>query len=87
MEPFVKFRLGNEKFKSKTSWRARWLEQFDLHLYDDDQILEVSVWNRSTQLGKCTIDLSTLARESTHSLWQVKNPDFRLDQNHSIGYP
>lgn len=64
-------RLGNEKFKSKTSWRCRWLEQFDLHLFDDEQILEVSVWRRNTQLGRCTIDLRSLPRESTHNMWQA----------------
>lgn len=63
-------RLGNEKYKSKTSWQARWLEQFDLHLFDEDQNLELVLWNRSTQYGKCTIDLRSLPRESTHSLWQ-----------------
>lgn len=30
-------RLGNEKYKSKTSWQFRWLEQFDLHLFDGEQ--------------------------------------------------
>lgn len=44
------FRLGNEKYKSKVVWRSlnpRWLEQFDLHLYDDgDQQLEVTVWDK-----------------------------------------
>lgn len=64
------FRLGNEKFKSKSSWQARWLEQFDLHLFDEDQMLEVTMWNRSIQYGKCTIDLRSLPRESTHGLWQ-----------------
>lgn len=63
-------RLGNEKFKSKTSWQARWLEQFDLHLFDEDQILEVTLWNRNNQLGKCKIDLRCLPREQTHGLWQ-----------------
>lgn len=69
-EPFVKFRLGNEKYKSKTSWRARWLEQFDLHLFDEDQALEVQVWNRNTSYGKCIIDLRSLPRERTHGLWE-----------------
>lgn len=62
-------RLGNEKFKSKTSWRCRWLEQFDLHLFDEEQFLEVTIWRRNTQLGKCTIDLRSLPREVTHNLW------------------
>lgn len=48
----------------------RWLEQFDLHLFDEDQLLEVTVWRRGAQLGRCTIDLRSLSRESTHGMWQ-----------------
>lgn len=70
-ESYAKFRLGNEKYKSKVSWRSKWLEQFDLHLFDEDQILEVSIWNRNTMYGKCSIDLRSLPRESTHGIWQV----------------
>ncbi|XP_030040567.2 multiple C2 and transmembrane domain-containing protein isoform X5 [Manduca sexta] len=78
-DPYCKFRLGNEKYKSKVVWKSlhpSWLEQFDLHLYDDqEQILEVTVWDKDKQtkddfLGKCTIDLSTLEREKTHSIWK-----------------
>lgn len=69
-EPFVRFRLGNEKYKSKTSWQARWLEQFDLHLFDEEQSLEITLWNRSTQYGKCILDLRNFPREETQSLWQ-----------------
>lgn len=46
-------RLGNEKYKSKVVWKSlhpSWLEQFDLHLYDDqEQILEVTVWDKDKQ--------------------------------------
>lgn len=70
VEPYVRFRLGNEKYKSKTSWQSRWLEQFDLHLFEEEQTLEIVLWNRSTQYGRCTIDLRSLPREETHSLWQ-----------------
>ncbi|XP_055315199.1 multiple C2 and transmembrane domain-containing protein isoform X2 [Sitodiplosis mosellana] len=69
-EPYVRFRLGNEKYKSKTSWQARWLEQFDLHLFDEEQSLEITLWNRSTQYGKCVVDLRNFPREETQSLWQ-----------------
>lgn len=41
------YRLGGEKFKSKSSNRwptPTWLEQFDLHLFDDQtQELEINV--------------------------------------------
>lgn len=72
-EPFVKFRLGNEKYKSKVSYRAKWLEQFDLHLFDDDQILEIVVCGKYNNYGMCTIDLRNLTRECTHTIWQVRN--------------
>ncbi|XP_049881228.1 multiple C2 and transmembrane domain-containing protein isoform X3 [Pectinophora gossypiella] len=78
-DPYCKFRLGNEKYKSKVVWKTlhpSWLEQFDLHLYDDqEQTLEVTVWDKDKQtkddfLGRCAIDLSKLEREKTHSIWQ-----------------
>lgn len=33
-------------------------------------VLDVSVWRRNAQIGKCSIDLRTLPREITHSMWQ-----------------
>lgn len=69
-------RLGNEKYKSKNSYRARWLEQFDLHLFDEDQSLEVVVCGKYNVYGKSIIDLKGLPRESTHGLWQVSNCQF-----------
>ncbi|XP_017040931.1 multiple C2 and transmembrane domain-containing protein [Drosophila ficusphila] len=65
-----KFRLGNEKYKSKSSWTERWLEQFDLHLFDEDQNLELALWNRNTLYGKAIIDLSVFQRENTHGIWK-----------------
>ncbi|XP_039954428.1 multiple C2 and transmembrane domain-containing protein isoform X1 [Bactrocera tryoni] len=67
----IKFRLGNEKYKSKSSWTERWLEQFDLHLFDDDQNLEISLWNRNALYGKANIDLSVFQRETTHGIWRA----------------
>ncbi|CAG0923484.1 unnamed protein product [Notodromas monacha] len=51
----------------------KWLEQFDLHLYDDQsQLLEVTVWDNDPRkdeiLGRCTINLSELDRETTHRI-------------------
>ncbi|CAB3226080.1 unnamed protein product [Arctia plantaginis] len=78
-DPYCKFRLGNEKYKSKVVWKSlhpSWLEQFDLHLYDDqEQVLEVTVWDKDKQtkddfLGRCSIDLSQLEREKTHNMWK-----------------
>ncbi|CAH2001215.1 unnamed protein product, partial [Acanthoscelides obtectus] len=71
-------RLGNEKYKSRVVWRSlnpRWLEQLDLHLYDDgDQQLEITVWDKDRSrddfIGRCVINLAQLERERTHSIWQ-----------------
>ncbi|XP_045470133.1 multiple C2 and transmembrane domain-containing protein isoform X3 [Harmonia axyridis] len=78
-DSYVRFRLGNEKHKSRTVWRSsspRWLEQFDLHLYDDsDQQLEITVWDkdhksRDNCIARCHICLKNYTREVTHNLWQ-----------------
>lgn len=66
---FLFVRLGNEKYKSKPSPRAKWLEQFDLHLFEEDQLLEVVACSRNINIGKCVIDLKSLPRETTHRLW------------------
>lgn len=46
------------------------MEQFDLHLFDEDQQLELSLWNRNIMYGKVVIDLSSFERESTHGIWK-----------------
>ncbi|XP_076336283.1 multiple C2 and transmembrane domain-containing protein-like isoform X2 [Tachypleus tridentatus] len=78
-DPYVKFRLGNEKYRSKNAIKTinpKWLEQFDLHMYyDQSKILEITVWNkdyhnRDDVMGRCIIDLNTLEKEKTHSLWK-----------------
>ncbi|KAM8714168.1 hypothetical protein ACLKA7_014330 [Drosophila subpalustris] len=70
IDTHFKFRLGNEKYKTKSSWTERWLEQFDLHLFDEDQNLELALWNRNTLFGKANIDLSVFQRETTHGIWK-----------------
>lgn len=74
-EPYIRFRLGNENYKSKASWKSQWLKQFDLHLFEEEQTLEVIIWNRSTQYGRCLIDLRSLPREETQRFWQKKKVD------------
>lgn len=77
-DPYAKFRLGSEKYKSKVVYKSlnpSWLEQFDLHLYDDQsQELEVTIWDKDRSkddfMGRCIIDLSRLEREKTHRIWQ-----------------
>lgn len=51
--------------------QTRWLEQFDLHLFDEDQTMEMVLWNRSVAFGKATIDLRNFERERTHSVWHA----------------
>ncbi|KAF0292523.1 Multiple C2 and transmembrane domain-containing protein [Amphibalanus amphitrite] len=52
-DPYVKLRLGAEKYKSKVQDRTltpRWLEQFDMHLYDSgSQILEIEVFDHDAR--------------------------------------
>uniref|UniRef100_H3D7T4 Multiple C2 and transmembrane domain containing 1 n=1 Tax=Tetraodon nigroviridis TaxID=99883 RepID=H3D7T4_TETNG len=76
-DPYVKFRLGNQKYKSKTvpkTLSPQWREQFDLHLYEESGgVLEITVWDKDTGrrddfIGRCMLDLSTLAKEHTHHL-------------------
>ncbi|KAM8872646.1 uncharacterized protein ACB058_004514 isoform 4-T5 [Synchiropus picturatus] len=51
-DPYVKFRLGHQKYRSKTlskTLRPQWREQFDLHLYEETGgVLEITVWDRDT---------------------------------------
>lgn len=73
--------MGTEKYKSKVANKTLnpvWLEQFDLHLYEDPylgQDLEVTLWDRDKGhqddlMGKTIINLATLERETTHRLWR-----------------
>ncbi|XP_077514652.1 multiple C2 and transmembrane domain-containing protein-like isoform X3 [Amblyomma americanum] len=78
-DPYVRFRLGSEKYKSKNATKTlnpQWLEQFDLHMYTDQpKVLEITVWDKDFSgkgdfMGRCSIDLSSLEPETTHSVWQ-----------------
>uniref|UniRef100_A0A3B3YMQ9 Multiple C2 and transmembrane domain-containing protein 1 n=1 Tax=Poecilia mexicana TaxID=48701 RepID=A0A3B3YMQ9_9TELE len=75
-DPYVKFRMGHQKYKSKTipkTLNPQWREQFDFHLYEEQGgYVDITVWDRDA--GKkddfmgCTIDLSLLSKEHTHKL-------------------
>ncbi|XP_007578167.1 multiple C2 and transmembrane domain-containing protein 1 isoform X3 [Poecilia formosa] len=76
-DPYAKFRLGPQKYKSKTVSKTlspQWREQFDLHLYEETGgVLEITVWDKDTGrrddfIGRCQLDLSTLTKEKTHHL-------------------
>ncbi|MEE6458817.1 hypothetical protein FKM82_000438 [Ascaphus truei] len=77
-DPYVKFRLGHQKYKSKTlpkTLNPQWREQFDLHLYEErgGGLIDITVWDkdagkRDDFIGRCQVDLSALSREQTHKL-------------------
>nr|XP_023844143.1 multiple C2 and transmembrane domain-containing protein 1 [Salvelinus alpinus] len=51
-DPYAKFRLGNQKYRSKTMPKTlcpQWREQFDLHMYEETGgVLEIAVWDKDT---------------------------------------
>lgn len=70
--------LGNDRYKTKVIFQTlepKWLEQFDLSLIEDQpQELEITVWDKDQRskddfMGRCSVDLSKLERETTHQLW------------------
>ncbi|XP_040011381.1 multiple C2 and transmembrane domain-containing protein 1-like isoform X2 [Xiphias gladius] len=76
-DPYVKFRMGHQKYKSKTipkTLNPQWREQFDFHLYDEQGgYVDITVWDKDAGkkddfMGRCTIDLSRLSKEHTHKL-------------------
>ncbi|XP_058230752.1 multiple C2 and transmembrane domain-containing protein 1 isoform X4 [Hemibagrus wyckioides] len=76
-DPYVKFRMGHQKYKSKTihkSLNPQWREQFDFHLYDEGGgFIDITVWDRDAGkrddfMGRCQVDLSLLSKECTHKL-------------------
>ncbi|XP_048706903.2 multiple C2 and transmembrane domain-containing protein 1 isoform X5 [Caretta caretta] len=76
-DPYVKFRLGHQKYKSKIvpkNLNPQWREQFDFHLYEErGGIIDITVWDkdagkRDDFIGRCQVDLSALSREQTHKL-------------------
>ncbi|XP_071166891.1 multiple C2 and transmembrane domain-containing protein 1-like isoform X6 [Mytilus edulis] len=78
-DPYVKFKLGTEKYKSKHKLKTlnpRWLEQFDLRMFDDQSnLLELSVYDHDSRgrddfMGRAVIDLSGIEKEVTHTIDQ-----------------
>ncbi|XP_041760480.1 multiple C2 and transmembrane domain-containing protein 1 isoform X2 [Coregonus clupeaformis] len=76
-DPYVKFRLGHQKYKSKTipkTLNPQWREQFDFHLYEEQGgFIDITVWDKDAGkkddfMGRCSIDLSPLSKEHTHKL-------------------
>ncbi|CAO2593145.1 Multiple C2 and transmembrane domain-containing protein 1 [Lemmus lemmus] len=76
-DPYVKFRLGHQKYKSKImpkTLNPQWREQFDFHLYEErGGVIDITAWDRDAGkrddfIGRCQVDLSSLSREQTHKL-------------------
>ncbi|XP_018099858.2 multiple C2 and transmembrane domain-containing protein 1 isoform X2 [Xenopus laevis] len=76
-DPYVKFRLGHQKYKSKTlpkTLNPQWREQIDMHILEDQGgVIEITVWDkdagkRDDFIGRCHVDFSTMSKEKTHKL-------------------
>ncbi|KAJ8339542.1 hypothetical protein SKAU_G00363280 [Synaphobranchus kaupii] len=76
-DPYVKFRLDHQKYKSKTmpkTLNPQWREQFDFHLYEENGgELEITVWDkdagkRDDFIGRSLLQLSGMSKEKTHKL-------------------
>ncbi|CAK1550586.1 unnamed protein product [Leptosia nina] len=67
-----RFRIGSEKRKSKVikshDSTLKYQELQTFNLYDDEFILEILVWDKYAQIGRCTIDLSSMEKEKTHRM-------------------
>ncbi|KAJ8414945.1 hypothetical protein AAFF_G00024680 [Aldrovandia affinis] len=76
-DPYVKFRMGHQKYKSKTmpkTLNPQWREQFDFHLYEEQGgFIDITIWDKDAGkkddfMGRCQVDLSGLSKEHTHKL-------------------
>ncbi|KAM5192463.1 multiple C2 and transmembrane domain-containing protein 1 [Mantella aurantiaca] len=76
-DPYVKFRLGHQKYKSKTlpkTLNPQWREQFTMHLFEEQGgVIDITVWDkdagkRDDFIGRCQVDLSAFSKEQTHKL-------------------
>ncbi|KAJ8006138.1 hypothetical protein DPEC_G00125130 [Dallia pectoralis] len=86
-DPYVKFRLGHQKYKSKKiakTLNPQWREQFDFHLFEEHGgFIDITVWDKDAGkkddfMGRCSIDLSLLSKEHTHKL------DLPLDEGEGM---
>uniref|UniRef100_A0A8R1HQY8 C2 domain-containing protein n=1 Tax=Caenorhabditis japonica TaxID=281687 RepID=A0A8R1HQY8_CAEJA len=74
-DAFCKFKLGEEKYKSKVCGaqeEPKWIEQFDMHVFDAaDQVLQMACIDRNSNLiiGRVAIDLTSVSLDETHQQW------------------
>ncbi|XP_046968919.1 multiple C2 and transmembrane domain-containing protein-like isoform X2 [Vanessa cardui] len=73
--------LGAEKRKCKlvksVGTKVKFQELFNLSMFDDDNILEISLWDKDTFMGRCILDLSQLEKERTHKMFLNLEGDFK----------
>ncbi|PAV83363.1 hypothetical protein WR25_16111 isoform E [Diploscapter pachys] len=80
LDPYCKFKIGQEKYKSKICNRTsepNWVEQFDMHIYDETiEELEIMCVDRKSNktIGKTKIDLSRFERDETVQRWYDLDP-------------
>lgn len=82
IEPFVKFRIATEKYKSKPALTKTghpvWGEQFVLHTFPDQpKLLELSLHDRQSRdelMGELSVNLLSLPREETHQIKKGFDP-------------
>ncbi|CAD6184133.1 unnamed protein product [Caenorhabditis auriculariae] len=74
-DPFFKFKLGQEKYKTKVCQRTsepKWIEQFDMHVFESgDELLQMVCVDRvsSDVIGRLTVDVAQLAVDDTVQRW------------------
>ncbi|XP_056427838.1 multiple C2 and transmembrane domain-containing protein 2 [Hyla sarda] len=76
-DTFVRFKLGDQKYKSKTSCKSlnpQWRECFDFHYFSDKMgVLEIEVWGKDSRkhdelLGLCKVDIAGMPIEHINRL-------------------
>ncbi|XP_069841073.1 multiple C2 and transmembrane domain-containing protein 2 isoform X2 [Dendropsophus ebraccatus] len=76
-DTFVRFKLGDQKYRSKTSCKSsnpQWRERFDFHYFSDKVgVLEIEVWGKDSRkhdelLGLCKVDIAGMPIEQVNRL-------------------
>ena len=48
-DPYCKFKIGRQKLKStilSKSLNPKWMEKFDIRMFDDCSVLHIEVWDK-----------------------------------------
>lgn len=62
-DPYVKLKIGKTKYKTKSKSKTLnpvWRQSFDFELHEQNDILQVSCWDKDTvgsddMIGKCVL--------------------------------